>query len=235
MRGLLGTCALCAIVAVPGEASSASLASLLTGGTLTEADLVFDAFSFEDFTDVVGFPNDDPANPDEIAVTTSSTSNTVSLKVESTPGLAITGELAIFDFWLDFAASVAGTSTRSIIGVELGGGDLAATGTAVSEVIYDVKVGSSLLGQIEIFEAPNFSPASQTSDSLGIATLKALSLEGQIEGDTDSDTDMASLSTYTLTFVMDADLPNVIPLPASAFLLLGGLAGLGFAARRRLG
>jgi hypothetical protein len=65
-------------------------------------------------------------------------------------------------------------------------------------------------------------------------------MEGEIEGKTNAG-GSASMSVFLLQFQMDrayvppVDPPpaSVIPLPASAVLLLGGLAGLGFVARRR--
>jgi hypothetical protein len=242
MRRLIGCCALYAALTFPttGVASTATLQDLIAGTTLTEQDLVFDAFAW---TPAVFFPGlgDDAAEADEITLTTAVAGNNIALEVRIAPGLSITQAGAEFGFLLDFAASVIGSSSRTITGVRLLNADLAATGAGFSEVVYAVLDSSSSLGRVEIFEAPSQSPSSQKDDLLPLSA-SSLFMEGEIEGKTNAG-GSASMSVFLLQFQMDrayvppVDPPpaSVIPLPASAVLLLGGLAGLGFVARRRRG
>ncbi len=218
-------------------AHAATLSDLIAGGTLTQGDVVFDNFSFMDFFDSVApFAGDRPVAASEIEVTTGSAVGSVSLTFTIDPAISIAGQDAasgfrhIFEFFLDFRASVAAPSTRVFSTVTLGGGDLFATGGGVSEVIYDID-GVGGLNDLEIFEAPGFAPSSQSSDSFLVAGPSSLSLFGLIEGDTGSG-DTAGLSTFTLTFDLEGQEPPAIPLPASVLLLVAGLGGLGIAGRR---
>jgi hypothetical protein len=245
MRHLIACCALYAALTFPttGMASTATLEDLIAGATLTEQDLVFDAFAWAQsgvFDPALG---DDTATPDEITLSTSANGNSVELEISIAPGLSISAVNALFEIYVDFTVSVLGSSSRTITGIRLFNGDLVATDQSVSEVVYFVDdTALSNLGLVEIFEAPSFSPASQTSDTLGIGNLTSLVLEGVIEGDVNA-SGSASLSVFLLSFQMNGayvppvDPPpaSVIPLPASALLLLGGIAGLGFVARRRRG
>lgn len=221
------------------HAASASLADLIGGGTLTEADIVFSGFMFTDRFDTdTPFAGDRPVSADQIDLSTSSTATTVTLTATVTPSISIAGQDAasglehIFEFFLDVSAAVSAPSTRQIIGVGLGGGDLFGTGGGDSEVVYAPGGFGSGGGVVELFE---FDGTSQTTDFLVLAGLTSLLLEGQIEGETRTG-ETAGLSTFSLTLTMDQALtppPAPIPLPASAVLLLGGLAGLGAVARRR--
>jgi len=218
------------------QAASATLPGLLSGGSLTEMDIVFDNFGFEDNSDIATYPNDTEVNPAWITMSTASTSNSVTIMAEISPGLSISNPDGFFEFLLDF--NVTSTAGRSIVEVILGGGDLFATGFGLTEMEYDVEDGLTALGDVEIFEDPSASqPAdrSQTSDSLAGLGASALALFGQIEGEAEDPGDTAGLSTYSLTFVLDRDLTpvEVVPVPASALLLLGGLSGFGLVAHRR--
>jgi hypothetical protein len=228
---------------------AAALTDLVGGATLSEGDIIFSNFKFDDRfgTDVTGglldrqnapFSGDRSVSASEIEVTTSSIANTVTLAATISPAISISDEFSpgfdhIFDFFLDFTVSVLSTSTREITGVTLGGGDLFATGEAVSEVIYDI-LGYGGGNDLAIFEAPLLNPSSSTSDSESFAAMTSLLFEGQIEGNTSSGA-TAGLSTFSLTFNLQGTPPpddQTVPTPATIALLSVGLAGLSFRRRR---
>lgn len=245
MRRRIASCALCTALAIPttGSAATATLQQLIDGATLTEQDLVFDAFSWAQTSQYDPNYGDDTATPGEITLTTAVAGNSVELEVRIDPALSITDPFALYEIWLDFAVSVLGSSSRTITGVRLFNADLSATGNGVSEVVYVVKDTSlSTLGIVEIFEAPAQTPSSQQNHVLSVGNLTSLNMEGEIDGSGGAG-GSASMSVFLLQFQMDRAYeppidpppPSVIPLPASAVLLLGGLAGLGVVARRRRG
>ena len=232
----------------PLSAQAATLSDLVSGGSLTEGDVVFDNFVFndrflEDFTGdpdtETPYPGDRPVAASEIEITTSSTAGTVSLTASIDPAISIADAASptldhIFEFLLDFTVSVAAPSSRQIVGASLGGGDLSASGDAVSEVRY-APGGFAIAGdRLEIFEAPGFTPSSATFDTQSFAATSSILFEGSIEGNTGPG-GTAGLSTFTLTFdlVGDPPGPGVVPVPATLPLMLGALAGFGFLRRRR--
>jgi hypothetical protein len=230
-------------------AQATPLSSLVAGGTLTEGDVVFGGFYFDDrFGDdeTGGLPDsietplagDRSVAASEVEITTSSTASSVTLTARIDPGVSITGGTAlspsIFEFLLDFDVSVSGTSSRTITGVTLGGGDLFATGSGVSEIIYDI-LGFGVTNDLEIFEAPAFSPSSQTSASEALAATGFLAFAGQIEGDTRG-SDTAGLSTFSLTFDLAGTPPQpdgVVPVPPALPLALSAFAGFALLRRAR--
>jgi hypothetical protein len=236
-----------ALAVSAGGAGAASLSDLVAGTTLVEGDVVFDGFFFDDRFGVdfpgdtrteTPFAGDRPVSADQIEITTSSTASTVTLTATIAPPISIMGVDAstgfehLFDFFLDFDVAISG-SARTFSGVSLGGGDLFATGTdGLSEVVYD-EVGGAF-SNLEIFE--DTEGVDQSSDMRALMGLTALSLEGVIEGETETADATAGLSTFSLTFALDGDPPMpVIPTPAALPLMLGALGGLGLFARRRRG
>lgn len=221
-RSLLLAAGLCCVGA---SAQAASLSTLISGGSLTAGDVVFSAFSFQDESDIQTYPNDTPVDASSISVDATTTTDSATLSFTIDPSLAIGGDEGFFEFLLDFSASVASPSTRSIFEVTLGGGDLDATNQGIAEVVYE-EVGSDR-GDLEIFEDPSGSQASQTFDSISGFTVQSLVLEGIIEGETGVG-DTAGLSMFSLTFKLEGTPPphTPIPLPPSALLMLSALSGL---------
>lgn len=222
---------------------AATLADLLDPNkpsSITVGDLTFDSFSFTDSSDITNNPNETPVSASDINMTTSSTATTVTLTATVVPRLALAGPDGFFGFLLDFVASVAGSSERTISQVLLDGGDLSASGEGFVEATHDVFDGATDLGNLDIFEDPSASNAadqSQTSASLSSGAAKSLGVEGEVEGETSEGGDTAGLGTYSLTFTLAGDPPviPVVPLPAGLSLLLGGLAAFGvLKARRRI-
>lgn len=236
-------------------AQAATLSDLVAGNTLTESDLVFDNFFFDDRfgVDATGtlpdnnetpFAGDRSVDASEVEITTSSTAGSVSLIAKIDPAISIADEESpgidhLFEFFLDFNVSVIGGSSRQITAVTLGGGDLFATGTSVAEVIYDI-VGFTTIGNdLEIFESPSFSPFSQTSDTQNLTATSFLDLKGQIEGNTRAG-DVAGLSTFFLRFDLAGTPPppppppdGVVPVPPALPLFVTALAGLALWRRAR--
>jgi hypothetical protein len=237
-------------------AQATPLSSLVGGSTLTEGDVTFSGFFFDDRfgDDVTGtepdrqnatFPGDRSVDASEVTITTSSTASSVTLTATIDPGISI-AEAAdpdlflenIFDFFLDFDVSIAAGSSRTITALRLGGGDLFATGAGLSEVIYDV-LGFGGGSDLEIFEAPGLTPFSQTTDAVGIPAVTALGLAGQIEGETLSGA-TAGLSTFSLTFDLEGTAPpppidGVVPVPPALPLALSAFAGFALLRRARRG
>jgi hypothetical protein len=254
MRSFIAVAATSVVLPLSASmASAVTLDQLVLGTTLTQGDVTFSGFKFDDFfgDDETGglddrinnaFPGDRSVDASQIDISTSATSSTVSLTATINPAISIAGEDAtsgfpnIYDFFLDFTVSVSGSSVRTLDAVTLGGGDLFASGAGVSEVIFDI-AGIGGANDLEIFEAPGFNPASATSDTETLASVTSLNFLGQIEGDTKVGA-TAGISTFTITFDLGGTAPpppHVIPVPAGLPLLLTGLIGLGIARRARRG
>jgi hypothetical protein len=226
-------------------AQAATLSDLVAGGTLVEHDLVFDGFFFDDRfgddetggrtdTQDPSFPGDRSVDASEIEITTSRAGSTVSLTATIAPSIFIQDGSRVaprlFEFLLEFNVSVAGASSREIAAVTLGGGDLFATGTGVSEAIFDIVGFGPGLTDLEIFEAPGFG-LSQASDRETVPLTSLLQLAGTVEGDTNADGDTAGLSTFSFTFDLAGTPPppldGVVPVPPALPLFLTAMAGLG--------
>ncbi|MEI4234005.1 VPLPA-CTERM sorting domain-containing protein [Roseovarius sp. D22-M7] len=231
---IFGLASLC-IVSQPVHA--ATLTSLLAGDILTEGDVQFSNFTFEDFDEFKSgpFPRDFIPDPDEITVTTSATSSTTTLKLEFDPDVLVSSDGAIFAFFIDFDVAISGGSSHTLTGLTLGAGDLSATGDAFAEVLFfDAETGGNLVA--EIFEDTIFGSEIEGNASFD-PSLSSLSLFGTIEGETNTSGSTAGLSTFALTFGLDGTPPvtppvTPIPLPASLPLILAGLGSLVFLRRR---
>jgi hypothetical protein len=226
-----------------GGGQAALLSDLVGGASLVENDIIFDNFFFEDFSDTeTPFPGDRPVSASEIDITTSSQTNSVTLTASIDPAISIsgtdpaTGLEHLFEFFLDFSVAVTGSS-RTIVGIALGDGDLFATGTnGFAEVIFDDSTGA-IVSNLEIFE--DASVSSQTTDTQAILGLTSLGLEGFVNGETNDNATSAGLSTFALRFDLEGTPPTPpgpgLPLPGGLWLLLGGLASLLVVRRRRHG
>jgi hypothetical protein len=237
-------------------AQATPLSSLVGGSTLTQGDVTFGGFFFDDRfgDDDTGaaldrqdptFPGDRVVAASQVDVTTTSTDSSVTLKATVDPAIGISGgtdvvEL-IFDFILDFNVSVSSTSSREITGVTLGLGNLFATGNAFSEVIFDIVDFQVPEGNdLEIFEAPQLSQTSQTSDTVALAATRFLAFRGDIEGNTRADDATAGFSTFSLTFDLEGTAPpppidGVVPVPPALPLALSAFAGFALLRRARRG
>lgn len=214
------------------DPSRATLSDLVRGATLSVGDVTFRDFRFDDRfgRDRTGglrnrtdtpLPGDRIIDASAITVTTSSTASTVTLRATIAPGVAISGASGeldhIYDAFFD-ASVVVRDSERTITGVTLQSGDLSASGNAVSEVIFDIR-GMGGGNDLEIFEAPAMTPASQPSDTRTIEPATTLDLVGQIEGETASGAS-AGLSSFSLTFTLagTSPAPPTGPRPAPSGL-----------------
>jgi hypothetical protein len=236
-------------------AQATPLSSLVSDGTLTEGDVVFGGFFFDDrFGDDetegapdrqdASLPGDRSVASSEVEITTSSTDSSVTLTARIAPAIGISGGTEaierIFDFFLDFDVSVAAASSREITAVTLGLSDLFAQNDAFSEVVYDI-LDLDAGNDLEIFEAHTLAPASQTSDSVALAATRFLAFEGQIRGNTFADNATATLSTFSLTFDLAGTSPppppldGVIPVPPALPLAMTAFAGFALLRRARRG
>jgi hypothetical protein len=252
-RQILAVLATTAVMPLGATLAQATpLSTLVAGTTLIQGDVTFDGFFFDDrfgddetsgLIDRTESPlaGDRSVDASQIEITTSSTASSVTLTATINPAISIADEGGanlphIFDFFLDFSVSVSSTSSRVITGVTLGGGDLFATRSGVSEVIYDI-VGLGGLNDLEIFDAPSLSPSSQTSQSQVLADLGLVDFRGRIEGDTRAG-DTAGLSSYSLTFDLAGTPPpldGVVPVPPALPLALTAFAGFALLRRARRG
>jgi len=216
----------------PAAAFSASLSDLIAGATLSEGDVVFSGFFFEDFSKTDVFPEDFEVDPASIEVTTSSTATTVTLDFAFDPAASVApvAETSIFEFFLDFTASVSG-SARELVGVTLSSTEtdmVTAAGGSV-DIEYSVGPFTTSTNKILIFDGGG----TQLSDSTTFAATTSSVFGGFIEGEAPVD-GSATLAGYALTFDLSgtAPPPEVVPLPAGLPLMLAGLGALAWLRRR---
>lgn len=234
MKHYLAALAVISVVSATGaHAASATLDTLIPTGSLSEGDVTFSDFFFEDQADTGSFPDDTEVSSDMITVETGSASaDTVFLMFTVAPEISIADADGFFEFFVDFSVNV--TGSRTLESVLLHMGDLSATGDAFSEVEFDL----GLIGgpQLALFEDP-LGTGSSTSDSDALASLTALDLFGLVGGRTKDIGDTAGLSTFKLTFTLDGSAPPppppAVPLPAGLPLILAGLGSLALLKRVR--
>jgi hypothetical protein len=214
------------------QADTATLEDLVNGATLTEGHALFDNFYFEDddYSDIEVLASD-------ITLSTSSTASTVSLTTVIDPGLELPGEIVAldeyFEFLMDFDLSIVG-GLLQLSSIDLGFGDLDATGSSDAETSVLYALGAFEVGNNGIIEIFEFAPSeSQTADSHTLGSLAtAMDFEGDIFGDiTPGST--AGLSTFSFTFNL-VEPPPPVPVPAAVWLFGTALIGLvGFSKRRK--
>jgi hypothetical protein len=214
------------------QADTATLEVLAAGGTLTEGYATFDYFYFDDDSDTEVFAS-------SITLSTSSTASTVSLTTVINPGLELPGEIGAlneyFYFLMDFNISIDG-GLLQLSSIDLGFGDLHATGSSYAETLVwyalgDFEVGNDAI--IEIIESTQ--SGSQTADSHTLGSLATeMDFAGEIVGDiTPGSGSTAGLSTFSFTFNLVEPSPPV-PVPAAVWLFGTALIGLvGFSKRRK--
>jgi hypothetical protein len=221
-----------------GPASSASLSDLVAGGALVVQDVTFDGFYFENRTG----PGDEPFVPVEagdVEVVGFSGAGSVGVDVLFSP--AIVGSIFdptsgfgdLFEFFVDFSATIDPASGRTFTGVALEFLGYGVTAPGELEVVYDVD-GAGFSKEIEVFDFPPPFGV-QTADGAPISpALTALALEGVVEGEVTGPGGVVSLSGYRLRFDLAGDPPvGVIPLPGALPMLAAALGGLAVLRRRR--
>jgi hypothetical protein len=206
------------------SASSCTLTELYAGGSITGGDVIFDNFfiaSGDDFGSI-------SVNADAVSVSIVEALNSVTLQFAFDPALSASGDLDFIGYLFSYSADIVAGATSSIVGAALSALDsqIAIAGDALSGV--DIASGSDFMS---IYKDGIL--GASLSDAFASPGVSSLSFDTQLSLLGFETAANASLSGFALQISLRAGTAPEVPLPAALPLFAAGLAGLGFAARRR--
>ncbi|MEM6309882.1 MAG: VPLPA-CTERM sorting domain-containing protein [Pseudomonadota bacterium] len=222
-------------------ATTALVSDLAAGSTLSEGKVTLSNLFFNDNSEPIAFPNDTTVDPSSITAELGVLGNMAVLSFTTTQDLNLTSPNGFLEFALGFELGATGALVSE---VQLGNGDLNASGDGLIEAVFEVQrggFGPVFDEKIEIFEDPSGPTPSQKTDSTTVPNFNSVYVDGEVEGEADFTGDTAGFSTFAFMFtftnsvetpVIQPPTPQLVPLPAAGWMLLVGLGGLGLARRR---
>ncbi|GJL92231.1 VPLPA-CTERM sorting domain-containing protein [Hyphococcus sp.] len=214
-----------AVMTSCGDPDTCSLTDLLAGDSITVDNVTFGSFNFNVGDDFGTIAVDTSA----VSVTGVSGMNTAALEFSIDPALSVADDVDFIGYVFEFLADVDLMSGQDILGATLSfaGTGLDITGDASSLVTFVLDSGDFL----DIFD--DSLAGEQNSESAMLSSLTSLAVMAQLSALGFEPGALASISSFRFELQLSAGNVSDVPLPAALPLFALGMAGFGFASKRR--